>query len=248
MFLRKTVDVLVGGRSWIHPGDPTGGGRGARPLMPLLFSLGQHSALEAVQRRLQGNEKVFAYLDDFLVVCSPGRVVEVEVVLRQELRRNAHIDVHQGKTQVWNRLGVTSQSIEELVRVARVEKPDAIVWKGDLSLPRTLQGIRVLGAPIGSPENWRISWRRSLTNKRRCSRCASTRANFWLRMVTPEQTLQFAERHDAAVWECLRAIFGTPQAPDSANITASFPLSMGGLGFTSAVRSRLALVQLGGLH
>ena len=79
--------------------------------MPLLFSLGQHSALEAVQRRLQGNEKVFAHLDDVVVVCSPGRVVEVEAILRQELRRQAHIDVHQGKTQVWNRFGVTPRGI-----------------------------------------------------------------------------------------------------------------------------------------
>ena len=39
------------------------------------------------------------------------------------------------------------------MRVARLEKPDVIVWKGDPSLPRTLQGIRVLGAPIGSPEH-----------------------------------------------------------------------------------------------
>ena len=31
-------------------------------------------------------------------------------------------------------------------------KPDAIVWKGDPSLPRELQRIRVLGAPISSPE------------------------------------------------------------------------------------------------
>ena len=42
--------------------------------MPLLFSLGQHP-LEAVQR---GNEKVFAFLDDIVVVCSPDRVVAVE--------------------------------------------------------------------------------------------------------------------------------------------------------------------------
>ena len=38
------------------------------------------------------------------------------------------------------------------MRVARLEKPDAIVWKGDPSLPRTFQGIHVLGAPVGSPE------------------------------------------------------------------------------------------------
>ena len=39
--------------------------------------------------------------------------------------------------------------------------------------------------------------------------CASTRANFWLRMIRPDQTLQYAERHDAAVWRCLCAILGS---------------------------------------
>ena len=154
---------------------------------------------------------------------------------------------------------------QELVRVARLEKPDAIV--GDPSLPRTLQGIRVLGAPIASPEYVADQLEKKSDKQEtpftRIPRvqdtqacwllllmCASTRENFWLRMVTPEQTLQFAERHDAAVWECLRAILGTPQAPETAKITASFPLSMGGLGLTSAVRARVAavLVQLGGLH
>ena len=32
--------------------------------MPVPFSLGQHAALEAVQRHLQDNEKMFAYLDE----------------------------------------------------------------------------------------------------------------------------------------------------------------------------------------
>ena len=184
-------------------------------------------APEAVQRRLWGNEKVFAYLDDVVVVCSPGRVAEVEGVLREEVRRHAHIDVHQGKSQVWNRLGVTPGSIEELVRVARLEKPDAFVREGDLSLPRELQGTRVLGAPIGSPEYVADQLQKKSDKQAalftRIPRaqdtqacwllllvCASTRANFWLRMVTPEQTPQFAERHDAAVWECLRAILGVP--------------------------------------
>ena len=37
-------------------------------LMPLLFSLGQHSALDAVYRRLHVGERLFAYLDDVHVV------------------------------------------------------------------------------------------------------------------------------------------------------------------------------------
>ena len=45
-----------------------GGGQGD-PLMPLLFSLGQHRALQAVAAQLQDGEKLFAFLDDICVVC-----------------------------------------------------------------------------------------------------------------------------------------------------------------------------------
>ena len=71
----------------------------------MLFALGQHRALEAVQRRLRDNEKLSAFLDDVYVVCTPDRVADVLAILAQELLRHAHISLHQGKTQVWNRGG-----------------------------------------------------------------------------------------------------------------------------------------------
>ena len=57
--------------------------------------------------------------------------------------------------------------------------------------------------------------------------CASTRANFWLRMVRLEETRDSAERHDGLVWECLKGVLGTPAAPWSAKATPNLPLSMG---------------------
>ena len=48
------------------------GGEQGDPLMPLLFSLGQHSALDAEE-----GERLFAFLDDLYVLCDPGRVAEV---------------------------------------------------------------------------------------------------------------------------------------------------------------------------
>ena len=45
--------------------------------MPLLFSLGQHSALEAVQEDLCASEFLFAYLDDTYVATTPHRVGDV---------------------------------------------------------------------------------------------------------------------------------------------------------------------------
>ena len=42
--------------------------------MPLLFFLGQHATLEAVQRHLREDEKMFACLDDIYIVTTPARV------------------------------------------------------------------------------------------------------------------------------------------------------------------------------
>ena len=67
-----------------------GGGEQGDPLMPMLFALGQHRALEAVQRRLRDNEKLFAFLDDVYLVCTPNRVADVLAILAQELQRHAH--------------------------------------------------------------------------------------------------------------------------------------------------------------
>ena len=71
--------------------------------MLLLFSLGQHRALEAIAGRLQEGD-----FDDVYVVCSPARVSEVHAILAQELERHAHIRLHLGKTQVWNRGGTVT--------------------------------------------------------------------------------------------------------------------------------------------
>ena len=49
------------------------GGEQGDPLMPMLFALGQHPALLAIQARLLVNERVFAYLDDIYAVCHPER-------------------------------------------------------------------------------------------------------------------------------------------------------------------------------
>ena len=46
------------------------GGEQGDPLMPLLFSLGQHRSLESISGRLRAIEKIMAYLDDVHVVCA----------------------------------------------------------------------------------------------------------------------------------------------------------------------------------
>ena len=74
--------------------------------MPALYALGQHPALEEVQRTLQEGEALFAYLDDVYAVCSPARARPILDALTMALGTHCGIGVHMGKTRVWNRGGV----------------------------------------------------------------------------------------------------------------------------------------------
>ena len=223
--------------------------------MPLLFALGQHKSLVEAQARLRGNEIVLAYLDDVYAACGPLRVASVHTSVEEELFTYANIRVHHGKTQVWKRGGVMPEGIEELTQAARWVKPDAVVWKGDPELPHAQQGLKVLGVPIGQPEYVRDFLEKKsreqevLFNKipgindpqaawLLLLMCASTRSNFWLRGVRPEQTEAFADCHD--VEACLRRILGIGEIPVASQVLSTLALSSGGLGLTSANRSRFA--------
>ena len=61
--------------------------------------IGEHPALEAIQRRLVDGEKLLAYLDDATVICRPERVRTVVTIIDEELARHAHVNIHCGKTQ-----------------------------------------------------------------------------------------------------------------------------------------------------
>ena len=65
--------------------------------MPLLFSMVQHPALEALQRRCPGHV-VMAFLDDIYLVSKPHEVREVYLSMERELWRHAKIRVHEVKT------------------------------------------------------------------------------------------------------------------------------------------------------
>ena len=120
--------------------------------MPALFSLGQHSALNAVAEELRPSERLLAFVDDIYVVCAPDRVATIYALLQNKLWQHARIRVNLGKTQLWNRGGVFPLGCEPLIRTAQASDPDAIVWRGCADLPVHQQGIRVLGTPLGQPE------------------------------------------------------------------------------------------------
>ena len=91
---------------------PRGGGRTRRPPHPLLFSLGQHSALEAVNSRLQEDDKLMAFLDDVYVVNPrPDSVLHSYTALEEELWTHAGMRINGGKTRVWNRSGVATARV-----------------------------------------------------------------------------------------------------------------------------------------
>ena len=66
-----------------------------------------------------------------------------------EFRNHAKIQIHQGKTQVWNQSGVEPRGIETLQAAAQLRDPDEVVCRGDTSLPEAEQGMKILGTPLG---------------------------------------------------------------------------------------------------
>ena len=119
-------------RHWIQQAE---GGEQGDPLMPLLFSLGIHDSLCEVRNRLRPDDTLFAYLDDVYVSSPPNRTRDGYNLLEQQLLAGAGIQLHTGKTRVWNRAGTCSPGVEDLGQD---------VWSPD--------GIKFLGTPIGSPE------------------------------------------------------------------------------------------------
>ena len=70
----------------VHNIDQSEGGEQRDAMMPLLFSLGQHAGLVAVQAQLRDGERLFAFLDDVYV----GRI---HAILNAELYRHSGIRI-----------------------------------------------------------------------------------------------------------------------------------------------------------
>ena len=198
-----------------------------------MFSLGQHPALEAVTRQLRAGELLFAFLDDVYVVCSPARVGVIHTLLENALWG------HAGKTKVWNRAGIRPEACDFLERRAQLVVERARVWRGGdeagtAEQGHPLQHVRehhqTLLDRIPLVPDVQSCWALLL-------HCAAARANYFIRVVPPELSEEFATSHDNALWMCLSRVLDMP--PDacarSAKDAASLPLAFGGMGLRSAV-------------
>ncbi len=117
--------------------DQGEGGEQGDPLMPLLFALGIHDALHEVAQRLRPGEDISAFLDDVYVLCSPDRVRDIYDMLSEALQRVAGIELHNGKTKVWNRAGREPPRLEGLGGEEGAWCPN---------------GLILLGTPVGCDE------------------------------------------------------------------------------------------------
>ena len=79
------------------------GGEQGDSLMPALFCLGFHPALEELHAELPVGAVLIAYLDDAYIVCNHSEVVDCVVLATNIFRLVSHIDVHLGKLAAWSR-------------------------------------------------------------------------------------------------------------------------------------------------
>ena len=128
------------------------GGEQGDPLMPLLFSLGMHSALVAVKAKQKEGERLFAFLDDVNVTCTPARVLQVFQLLEAELFQQGAHQCPPGQNpnleQGWTRT-IRSRGTHNSSEKAQTGG-SGLAWRPNVALVD--QGLIVLGASVGQPE------------------------------------------------------------------------------------------------
>ena len=123
--------------------------------MPLLFALGQHRALVAIQSELQDGEFLSAYLDDIYAVVPPDRVGAVSLQCNNIC----------GGTQVWNREGVRLATCWNVSLWQQTPQHGCGEYQAT-RIPEAQQGMKVLGTPLGHPSFVEAHLQKKLTEQR----------------------------------------------------------------------------------
>ena len=235
------------------------GGEQGDPLMPALFSLGQHAALQQAATQLQPEEHLFAYLDDLYVVCTKARAATAFDVVANSVYARAGVRSHLGKLRAWCSGGGDAP--------ADLAALGPQVWTANL--PPEDNGLMVLGSPVGTKEYVEARGEERLTEEQQLldklpelpdTQCAWVilalsavpRANHLLRTVPPSQVEQYALQHDSELWKACNQLLGTEKeaAEDHLQLSrklATLPARHGGLGLRSAARTSTAAYWAGWL-
>ena len=133
--------TFVGGWLWDHPRHSTGRGAASKATLCRCSSEIQSGIAQEFHfcvRQVVRFWKDLRILGWHLFGVSP------------RVGGSCDIDIHSGKTKIWNRSGVTPTGVDRLIEEAQVHDPDAIVWRGDQDIPVSKQGMKVLGGAFGT--------------------------------------------------------------------------------------------------
>ena len=198
-------------------------------MMPLLFAVGQHGALEAIHRRVNPGEFLMAFHDDVYMATPPTRVGRCT----QWCKKNSMCTLPSGFTAARPRRG-TKPVLSVATHWTRSPASPTMI-------PTAQQGVKVLGTPIGHPdfvaaqleavrrEHKVLLDRIPSVSDVQCAwlflvHCASARACYYLRTFNPSMV--------GGLWQCSRNILQLDlhQCSDVVQDASTLPLALGGLG------------------
>ena len=127
---RSSEHLWEMGDGQIHRIQQGEGGEQGDPMIPLLYCLGQHGALEPAHSQFTRGERLPAFLDDtFIVASTAAGVGPAYGCVQDALRNHCGIQVHVVKTKIWNRAGNRIAICDALERIAQTVNPRARVWR-----------------------------------------------------------------------------------------------------------------------
>ena len=204
-------------------------------LMPLLFSMGQHRALEAIQSELHDEEFLSRIWMTFTQWCLLRELVQC---------------THRCSNICGHTLEFECTAARRRSGTRRPNVCDVLERIGDTDLFEAQQGMKVLGTPLGHPSHVEAYLQKKVRDQQTfleripavqdlqsawslLVHCASARANYLLRVVTAN----YARSHDDGMWSCFcRMMRIDNNQEEDIRSAAGMPLILGGLGLRNAVR------------